>query len=75
MTEPQRLSDRILISLEMAVQQKDAEISALLSRALELSLTRKTGGKSFVEQRSIEDRILKALDESKGLNAGKARPS
>jgi len=55
MTDKQqsRLSDPILSALTLAVEQKDVAIADLLARALELSMTRKAGGKDFVERRTF----------------------
>ncbi len=57
-----RLSDRILSSLELALQQKDLKIAELLVRALEVSMTRNTGGGEFVERRDYPPEIEKAMD-------------
>ena len=46
-----RLSDRILSALQLSVEQKDVDISELLKRALDLSMTRNSGGEDFVERR------------------------
>ncbi len=46
-----RLSDRILFALELALDQNDVGISETLTRALEMSMTRNTGGGEFVERR------------------------
>ena len=56
-----RLSDRILSSLELAVEQKDVAISELLKRALDLAMTRNSGGEEFVERRMYPEEIDKAL--------------
>ena len=56
-----RLSDRILSALELAVEQKDVAISELLKRALDLSMTRNSGGEKFVERRMYPEDIDKAL--------------
>jgi hypothetical protein len=48
-----RLSDRILYALQLAIEQKDLKVSELLNTALESSLTRKAGGKGFVERREF----------------------
>lgn len=55
-----RLCDRILRALEMALDQQDVGISELLGRALEMSLTR-SGGKGFVERRDFDDAASEAL--------------
>lgn len=57
-----RLSDRILVSLELALEQKDADIAEILVRALELSMTRHTGGGDFVERRDYPAEVEKAMD-------------
>lgn len=46
-----RLSDRILYALELALEQEDVSIAETLTRALELAMTRNTGGGEFVERR------------------------
>jgi hypothetical protein len=46
-----RLSDRILYALELALDQNDVSISETLTRALEMAMTRNTGGGEFVERR------------------------
>ncbi len=51
--EFKRLSDRILYALQLALEQKDLPICEHLNRALEESLTRKSGGKGFVERREF----------------------
>ncbi len=57
-----RLSDRILSALELSLQQGDLKISELLVRALEMSMTRNTGGGEFVERRDYPPEIEKAMD-------------
>ncbi len=51
--EFKRLSDRILFAMQLALEQKDLDVSEHLNDALEKSLTRKTGGKGFVERRDF----------------------
>jgi hypothetical protein len=46
-----RLSDRILFALELALEQGDIAIAEVLTRAIEMSMTRNTGGGEFVERR------------------------
>ncbi|MGZ9109042.1 MAG: hypothetical protein ACXW4B_09505 [Micavibrio sp.] len=46
-----RLSDRILFALELALEQNDIAIAETLTRSLEMSMTRNTGGGEFVERR------------------------
>ncbi len=61
-----RLSDRILSALSLSLEQDDLKISELLTRALELAMTRNTGGGEFVERRDyppeIEDAMAKLHD-------------
>lgn len=64
--EFKRLSDRILYALQLAIEQKDLPVSELLNKALEESLTRKTGGKGFVERREFTaeyDIVMKLLND------------
>ncbi len=62
-----RLSDRILFALEMALDQDDVELSEALSKALELAMTRNTGGGEFVERRDYPPEIEDALNRLKAL--------
>lgn len=59
----QRLSDRILYALNLAIEQEDVKTADALSKALELSMTRNAGGGEFVERREypkyIEDCLLR----------------
>lgn len=56
-----RLSDRILSSLELALEQDDFKLSELLTRALELAMTRNTGGGEFIERRDYPPEIERAM--------------
>lgn len=58
-----RLSDRILSALELALEQKDLKICEALTRALEMSMTRNTGGGEFIERRDYPPEIERAMDE------------
>ena len=58
-----RLSDRILSALELALEQDDLKISELLTRALEHSMTRNTGGGEFVERRDYPPEIESAMNK------------
>ncbi len=58
-----RLSDRILSALELAVGQKDLKIAEILTRAMEQSMTRNTGGGEFIERRDYPPEIEKAMDK------------
>jgi hypothetical protein len=62
-----RLSDRILFAFEMALEQHDLDISDALARALELSMTRNTGGGDFIERRDYPEEINVALDRLSAL--------
>lgn len=57
-----RLSDRILAALELALEQGDLKIAELLSRAMEQSMTRNTGGGEFIERRDYPPEIERAMD-------------
>jgi len=60
--DQKRLSDRIMDALELALEQRDIDIAPLLSQALIMSLTRGTGGGDFTERRTLEERVIKAMD-------------
>jgi len=57
-----RLSDRILSALDLALEQKDIKIAEALTRALEMAMTRNSGGGEFVERRDYPPEIEKAMD-------------
>lgn len=56
-----RLSDRILFALELALEQGDIPIAEFLTRALEMSMTRNTGGGEFVERRDYPQAMEAAM--------------
>lgn len=58
-----RLSDRILMALELALEQEDVKIAELLTKALELAMTRNTGGGEFIERRDYPPEIERAMDK------------
>ncbi len=58
-----RLSDRILSALELALEQDDVKISETLTRALEQSMTRNTGGGEFIERRDYPPEIEAAMNK------------
>jgi len=62
-----RLSDRILFALEMALDQEDVDLSEALAKALELSMTRNTGGGEFIERRDYPPAMEAALDRLDAL--------
>ncbi len=59
----QRLSDLVTQAMRLALDQKDVAIADILSRALEMSLTRNAGGRDFLERREMSDEVNKALDD------------
>ena len=63
----ERLSDTILKALILSLEQKDVAISDLLSRALEMAMTRGAGGKDFVERREFTAEVESALDQLEAL--------
>lgn len=62
-----RLSDRILSALELALEQGDVKIAEYLTSAMELSMTRNTGGGEFIERRDYPPEIEKAMDKLQEL--------
>ena len=58
-----RLSDRILSALELSLEQDDVKIAELLTRAMELAMTRNTGGGEFVERRDYPPEIEDAMSK------------
>ena len=63
MSQTQRLSDRILDALNLAIEQKDLKTAEHLENALELSMTRLAGGREFVERRDYPPEIEEAMDK------------
>lgn len=68
-----RLSDRVLYALEGALEQEDLLIAEKLVQALDLSMTRGSGGNDFVERRGYPERIENALARFETLR-GKNTP-
>ena len=64
-----RLSDRILFALEMAIEQKDLELAEGLNNALELAMTRNAGGGEFIERRDYPRQIEEALSALRALKS------
>lgn len=62
-----RLSDRILSALELSLEQGDVKIAEYLTSAMELSMTRNTGGGEFIERRDYPPEIEKAMDKLQEL--------
>lgn len=63
----QRLSDLILEALSLSLDQKDVVISDILSRALEMSITRNAGGRDFIERRDLSGDVEIALEKLHAL--------
>ncbi len=61
-TDKIRLSDRILSALELSLEQGDLNVSEHLTRAMEMSMTRNSGGGEFVERRDYPPQIERAMD-------------
>lgn len=57
-----RLSDRILYALDLALQQEDVYLSEMLVKALEVAMTRNTGGGEFIERRDYPPEMEDALN-------------
>ncbi len=64
-----RLSDRILFALELALEQHDLELAEALNKSLEMSMTRNTGGGEFVERRDYPSEIEKLMNNLRALKA------
>lgn len=62
-----RLSDRILSALELALDQNDLKIAELLTKALETSMTRNSGGGEFIERRDYPPEIERAMEKLSSL--------
>ncbi|MCB1782421.1 MAG: hypothetical protein KDI13_00345 [Alphaproteobacteria bacterium] len=62
-----RLSDRILSALELSLEQDDLKISETLTRALEMAMTRNTGGGEFIERRDYPPEIENAMNRLSDL--------
>lgn len=62
-----RLSDRILSALELALKQEDVKIAEVLTRALEMAMTRNTGGGEFVERRDYPPAMEEAMNKLQAL--------
>ncbi len=62
----QRLSDRVLYALNLALEQEDVKVADALAKALDLSMTRNSGGGEFVERRDypkyIEDSLSRLTE-------------
>jgi hypothetical protein len=67
--EDQRLSDRIVFALELAINQGDYKTGEILSRALEISMTRMAGGGDFTERREYPEHVEKLMVKLDELRA------
>jgi hypothetical protein len=67
MINKQRLSDRILYALLLAIEQEDVKTADALARALDLAMTRNSGGGEFVERREYPKYIEDALGRLQSL--------
>lgn len=69
MDKDQRLSDRIVFALELAVNQGDYKTGEILARALELSMTRMAGGGDFTERREYPEHVESLMNQLDDLRA------
>ncbi len=67
-----RLSDRILYALDLALQQEDVYLSEMLVKALEVAMTRNTGGGEFIERRDYPPEMENALNLLADIKAKQA---
>lgn len=66
-----RISDRILFALDLALAQDDLAIAEELVKALDISMTRNSGGEDFVERRDYPEQIEDMMDRLDALRARK----
>ncbi|MGH1398243.1 MAG: hypothetical protein ACRBCT_03420 [Alphaproteobacteria bacterium] len=66
-----RLSDRILSALQLSLSQEDVPIAEALTHALELALTRNSGGGEFVERRDYPPEVEEAMAKLDALKANR----
>lgn len=64
-----RLSDRVLYALELAIEQEDLHIAEILNNALEYAMTRNTGGGEFIERRDYPKDVEDALTALRKLKS------
>lgn len=62
-----RLSDKILEALQVALKQEDVLIAQILTDALEMSMTRNTGGGEFIERRNYPKEVEDAMAKLRAL--------
>ncbi len=63
----ERLSDKVLEALKLAVEQKDVAVADLLRRTLEMVMTRGAGGKDFIERREFTKEVESVLGKFEDL--------
>ena len=59
----QRLSDRILYALNLALEQEDVKTADMLAKSLDLAMTRNAGGGEFVERRDYTTYIEETMNK------------
>ncbi len=62
-----RLSDRIVYALALAIQQEDVRVANALAESLDLSMTRYTGGGEFVERREYPKYVEEMMENLEKL--------
>ena len=65
----QRLSDRILYALNLAIEQEDVRCANALAEALDLAMTRNAGGGEFVERREYPRYVEETMTRLNALRA------
>lgn len=68
-SEHARLSDKILDALKLAIKQEDVMIAEALNHAMELSMTRNTGGGEFIERREYPQEVEDAMIRLRSLKS------
>jgi hypothetical protein len=63
----QRLADRILYALNLAIEQEDVKAADALAKALEISMTRNSCGGEFVERRDYPKYVEESFARLKTL--------
>lgn len=65
--EHARLSDKILEALKLSIEQEDIQIAESLNSALEMAMTRNSGGGEFIERRDYPQEVEDALTKLRAL--------
>lgn len=68
-SEHGRLSDKILDALKLAIEQEDVMIAEALNHAMELAMTRNTGGGEFIERREYPQEVEDAMIKLRALKS------